>query len=70
MLVYPAKGLRVRDPATREFVPQAGLEVHEHDLLWARLIRDGAVTPQPPAPKVDAAAPPEGETAAAHEEPA
>jgi hypothetical protein len=50
MLVFPAPGLRVRDPATRAFVPDDGLEVSDTDLLWARLIRDGDVVTQKAAP--------------------
>jgi hypothetical protein len=49
MLVFPAPGLRVRDPATRAFVPDDGLEVSETDLIWARLIRDGDVVTGKPA---------------------
>ena len=43
MLVKPAPGLVMRDPVTRQFVPEGGLEVSPDDLYWARALRDGDV---------------------------
>ena len=48
MLVYPAAGLRVRDPATGRHVPDEGLEVLETDLIWSRLLQDKDVVRERP----------------------
>ena len=44
MKVYPAPGLRVRDPVTKAHIPETGHEVPDGDLFWARRLRDGDVT--------------------------
>lgn len=50
MKVYPAPGLKVRDPATMQLLDEnEGLEVAEGDLHWNRILRDGDVTLTPPA---------------------
>jgi hypothetical protein len=50
MKVYPAPGLKVRDPATMQLIDEnEGLDVGEFDLHWNRLLRDGDVTLTPPA---------------------
>ena len=66
MLVYPAPGLVVRDPATRRPVPAEGLEVSKHDTFWAALINCGDVTTTPPteAPPTGAPQAPVGGAAA------
>lgn len=43
MLVKPAPGLRIRDCARRDFLPEEGREVESYDPYWAALIRDGDV---------------------------
>ena len=61
MLVKPAPGLALRDPATMLRVPDEGLEVPDQSPLWNRLLATGDVVrveakpaaPQP-APKDDA----------------
>ena len=58
MLVKPAPGLKVRDPATMQLVPDTGLDVSETDVFWARALRDGdvlesAVEADAPAPAAD-----------------
>lgn len=40
MLVKPAQGLKIRDPATRLIVPSEGMEVDHNDPFWARALRD------------------------------
>ncbi len=52
MLVKPARDLKFRDPATKQFVPATGLEVPETDPLWNRLIAQGDAEriDQPAAP--------------------
>lgn len=49
MLVKPATGLLIRDPATRLIVPKEGQEVDQHDPFWSRAIRDGDVREVEPA---------------------
>lgn len=49
-LVKPAPDARVRDPATREPIPAAGIEIAAVDAYWARRRDDGDVTIEP-APK-------------------
>jgi hypothetical protein len=56
MLVKPAAGLKVRDPATLTLVPDEGIEVSEHDLYWVRALRDGDVVDATPAPPAKAKA--------------
>jgi hypothetical protein len=44
MKVYPAPGLKVRDPVTMSLLDEnEGLEVAEFDLHWNRMLRDGDV---------------------------
>lgn len=43
MFVVPAKGLIVRDPRTRQPLPEGGKEVPD-DFYWVRRLRDGDVT--------------------------
>lgn len=47
MRVKPAPGLKVRDPATMQLVPEDGIEVPETDLYWHRRLRDGDVIAVP-----------------------
>lgn len=42
MFVKPKTGLKVRDPITRGFLPEAGAEVPA-SLYWTRRVRDGDV---------------------------
>lgn len=71
MLVKPAPGRRVRDPATKRIVSEEdGLEVDPTLATWSRLLRDGdlveapaqaaaapAPAPAPPAPPAPPSAP-------------
>jgi hypothetical protein len=50
MKVVPAEGRAVRDPTSGALVPPEGRDVNEHNLYWARRLRDGDVVPaDPPA---------------------
>lgn len=49
MLVKPAPGLKVRDPKTKQHIPDAGIEVSETDTYWARRLVDGDVVEVKPA---------------------
>ena len=49
MFVKPKAGLFVRDPATREPLPEAGREVPE-DQYWMRRLADGDVVEAGPVP--------------------
>ncbi|CAJ2714079.1 DUF2635 domain-containing protein [Burkholderia pseudomallei] len=50
MKVYPAPGLKVRDPVTMNLLDEnEGLEVAEFDLHWNRMLRDGDVVLTAPA---------------------
>lgn len=48
MFIKPAPGLRIRDPHTKQFLPDDGVEVPNDDLFWHRLINDGDVILVPP----------------------
>lgn len=43
MLIKPAPGKAIRNPASRLLIPETGLEVTEHDTYWARRLADGDV---------------------------
>lgn len=43
MWIKPAPGRQVRDPVTRQLVPEAGFDVPDHDPYWRRRLRDGDV---------------------------
>jgi hypothetical protein len=51
MLIKPAPGKLIRDPASRLLVPETGLEVAEHDTYWLRRLADGDVVEAKPAAK-------------------
>jgi hypothetical protein len=57
MKVKPAPGVKVRDPRTLKFIPEAGIELKEMSTYWVRRIECQDVivvaesAPQP-APKV------------------
>lgn len=59
MMVYPVPGRAVRDPVTKHVLTEDGLEVSEHDIFWARRVRDGDVTAT--APKKEAPTETQGE---------
>lgn len=40
MYIKPRAGLKVFDPVRKQFMPEEGMEVDEHDLYWARRLRD------------------------------
>lgn len=49
MRVYPAPGLMLRDPRTRQLVdPAEGVEVDEHDFVFAWLLAQGDARLAPP----------------------
>lgn len=50
MLIKPAPGIKVRDPASRLLIPETGLEVAEHNTYWLRRLADGDVVEAKPAP--------------------
>lgn len=50
MIVKPAPGIKLRDPVTKQFIPDGGHTVDDFDLYWIRRINDGD------AIRVDAAA--------------
>ena len=55
MLVKPASGLKLRDPATKLFLGPEGLEVPDDDPLWNRMLADkDVVKVKAPAAKEDA----------------
>ncbi len=54
MKVKPAPGLRVRDPVTKQFLPDEGIEVDDNDLYYIRRLADGDVVPAG-SPSPDAA---------------
>ena len=59
MIVKPAPGCRVRDPRSRQPIPETGIEVSELDTYWARRLRSGDVVlvqPAEPAKQLAAAA--------------
>ncbi len=41
MFIKPAPGIKLRDPETKQFIPESGQEVGEFDLYWIRRINDG-----------------------------
>jgi hypothetical protein len=43
MFVKPAKGLKVRDPASKRHIPETGIEVPDTDTFWMRRLMDGDV---------------------------
>lgn len=47
MKVYPVPGRLVRDPRSRQPLPEAGRDVPE-DSYWMRRVRDGDVTTEEP----------------------
>ncbi|HWF01554.1 MAG TPA: hypothetical protein VG248_17260 [Caulobacteraceae bacterium] len=58
MRLYPAPGLKVRDPRTRAFIdPAEGIEAGANDFDLIRMRRHGDLVEQPPAPKAPAPAP-------------
>lgn len=57
MLIKPAPGKTIRNPASRLLVPETGLEVAEHDTFWIRRLADGDVVEVKPAPATKAPAP-------------
>ncbi|VVE12898.1 hypothetical protein PCA20602_02729 [Pandoraea capi] len=53
MFIKPAPGIKLRDPETKQFIPESGLEVGDFDLYWIRRINDGdaiRVTAEIPEP--------------------
>mgnify|MGYP003674020230 CR=1 FL=1 len=43
MWIKPVPGRLVRDPVTREVVPEGGRDVDDHNPYWLRKLRDGDV---------------------------
>ena len=55
MYVKPNAGLRVFDPVRKQFMPQEGMPVDDHDLYWVRRLRDkDVVLATPPAAQAPA----------------
>jgi hypothetical protein len=50
MIIKPAPGRLVRDPLTKQRIPEAGVEVSDTDTFWARRLADGDVIVKPAAP--------------------
>lgn len=46
--IYPAAGLKTRDPVSKRLVPETGLDIDPNNLYWARRIADGSVTTKAP----------------------
>ena len=40
MIVKPAPGLSVRDPASKQLLPPEGIEVPDGDIFWTRALND------------------------------
>ncbi len=49
MRLYATPGLVIIDPATRQPLPDEGIEAGENDLYWVRALNDGDMTTEPPA---------------------
>jgi hypothetical protein len=49
MRVKPAPGLFVRDPETKQLLPEDGIDVPDDHILWNKILNDGDVV------RVDAA---------------
>jgi len=43
MWVKPAPGLKVRDPATKQLLPETGIEVPDDSIIWNKILNDGDV---------------------------
>ncbi|MBI6944204.1 DUF2635 domain-containing protein [Pseudomonas putida] len=52
--LYPAPGLKIRDPAKGDYLPEEGRTV-ELDIFWRRRLRDQEVTETAPAKSAAAA---------------
>jgi hypothetical protein len=51
MFVKPAPGKRVRDPHSKQHIPETGVEISSTDTYWARRLADGDVVEVKPAAK-------------------
>jgi len=51
MRVFSVPGRLVRDPATQRVVDADGIDVNPFDPHWVRLLADGDVTDEAPAPE-------------------
>ena len=49
MMVYPAAGLKVRDPVLLDLIPETGRDMPESPSLF-RALRDGDLVTERPAP--------------------
>lgn len=43
MRIKPAPGLKVRDPVTKQLLPDEGIEVPDESILWNKILNDGDV---------------------------
>ena len=53
MMVYPVPDRVVRDPQTMAVLPDDGWDVPDDDFFWARRLRDGDVSTDPPSTRDD-----------------
>jgi hypothetical protein len=49
MFVKPVPGRKVRDPRTKQAIPETGIEVPDGDTYWTRRVLDGDVVVAKPA---------------------
>jgi hypothetical protein len=47
MYIVPRPGLKIRDPISRQIIPETGKKVTDNLMFWHRIISDGDVTIEP-----------------------
>lgn len=57
MRIKPAPGLKVRDPITKQLLPDDGIDVPDDSILWTKILNDGDVVLMTPS-KPTASTPP------------
>jgi hypothetical protein len=43
MRIKPAPGLKVRDPETKQLLPDDGIDVADDSIIWNKILNDGDV---------------------------